>query len=103
MSHKIRSISRPKQTNKRFIDKIIIIAAVVEPLLFAPQAYQIFRYQDASGISISAWVAVEIMTTLWLWYGYVHREKMIILYQGLFFIVNLLVIIGALKYGGRWF
>lgn len=41
------------------------------------------------------------MTAIWVWYAFVHKEKMILVYQGLFFIVDGAVIVGALLYGGQ--
>lgn len=79
------------------------MAAVAEPIFVTPQVYQIFRYHTAAGVSILSWVGSAVLTLVWLWYGVVHRDRMIILYQSLWTVGNILVIIGALIYGGRWY
>jgi hypothetical protein len=42
------------------------------------------------------------MTLIWLWYGIVHKEKTILIYQGLFFVIDGAVVVGAFLYGGSW-
>jgi len=104
-----RHIAKKSQTNLltsrkgvRIINRLTYFAAIVEPLVTAPQVYDIFRHQDASGVSISTWAGFEALTVVWLLYGYVHKERVILIYQGLFAIFQAAVIIGALLYGGRF-
>lgn len=89
--------------NKKFIDRIIVFAAVLEPMFVLPQAIQIFRERSADGVSILTWLGLSVLTGIWVWYAYVHKEKMVLLYQSLFFTFNMLVIIGAVVYGGKWY
>jgi len=93
---------KQKPKKELFIDKIILIAAIVEPLFTLPQVILIFRNKDASDVSIITWLGFNLMTLIWIWYAIVHREKVVLIYQLLFFIINCLVIIGALIYGGQW-
>jgi uncharacterized protein with PQ loop repeat len=91
-----------KATKPRLVDHLTYFAAVAEPLVTIPQVYAIFSTKDASGISISAWLGFECFTTIWIWYALVHKEKMILVYQGLFWILDGMVIIGAILYSGHW-
>lgn len=93
---------KPKQKQKSFVDKLIIFVAVLEPLCTLPQAIEIFRSRDASGISILTWVGFNVLTTIWIWYAIVHKEKIVLIYQSLFFIFDSLLIVGAIIYGGTW-
>ncbi|MEI6228833.1 MAG: hypothetical protein WCP11_02315 [Candidatus Saccharibacteria bacterium] len=86
-----------------FINKFIVVVAVIEPLITLPQAYIIFHNQDASDISLLSWIGYDLMTIIWVWYAWVNKEKVVFIYQALFFITNTLVIIGAIIYGGKWF
>lgn len=79
-----------------------MVVAVIEPLITLPQAYTIFSNRDASDISLTTWIGYDIMTMVWIWYSYVNKEKIVLVYQSLFFVTNTLVIIGAIAYGGRW-
>jgi len=96
----------PKHKHKHqrefLVNKFIILVAIIEPLITLPQAYTIFNNRDASDISLLTWIGYSAMTSIWIWYSIVNKEKIVLIYQSLFFITNALVIIGALMYGGAW-
>jgi uncharacterized protein with PQ loop repeat len=92
----VKKVLKPK-----LIDRLVYLAAIVEPLFSLPQAYLIYHDKAAVSVSILAWLGFESMTLIWLWYGFVHKEKMILIYQGLFFVIDGAVLIGAIYYGGK--
>ena len=99
--HRHRHLKRkPAAASKRTVDKFVYVAAIVEPFITLPQVIEIFQSKTAEGVSISSWIGFEILTVIWLWYAIVHRERIIFIYQGLFFIFQAAVIIGAFMYGG---
>ena len=89
-------------SNHKTIDKLVYIAAVLEPLVTLPQVIVIFRDKSAEGVSIASWLGFQILTAVWIWYGYVHKDKAILIYQGLFFIFQGMVIAGGIMYGAKW-
>lgn len=91
-----------KHKHTLIINKIILITAIIEPLFKIPQAYIIFQNRNASDISLTYWVDTNFLTFIWVWYAVITKQKLILVYQGLFFIINTLIIVGALIYGGRW-
>ena len=91
-----------KNQRSFLVNKIILAAAIIEPLFTLPQAYIIFRNQDASDISLTTWIGFNVLTLIWIWYSIVNKEKIVLIYQGLYFILNTTIIIGALIYGGTW-
>lgn len=91
-----------KPESKLFIDRLILVVAIIEPVLTLPQAITIFRNHNASGVSILTWLGFNFMVLIWLWYALVHKDRIVLLYQGLFFIFNTVVIFGAILYGGHW-
>jgi uncharacterized protein with PQ loop repeat len=100
---KKRHVTVVKTTkHARLVDRATFIVAIVEPLITIPQAFDIFHNHTAAGISLSTWVGYELLTVVWLWYAVVHKEKMILMYQGLFMIVQTFVIIGGFMYGASW-
>ncbi len=99
---KRRVLIASKKTKPLLVDRLTYIAAVVEPVITIPQALIIFREQTAAGVSLSSWIGYEILTVIWLWYAIVHKERLILVYQGLFFIVQAVVIVGAIMYGASW-
>ena len=101
-SVKKRTLVVKKTKKPLLVDRLTFVAAIVEPLVTLPQAYVIFRDQTAAGVSLSTWLGYELLTIVWLWYGITHKEKMILIYQGLFMVVQTIVIIGGIIYHAPW-
>ena len=99
MKHKI--VTKHKK-QKRLADKIIYFAAIIEPLFVIPQIIQIFRLQDATSVSLLTWLGFNVLTAIWLWWAILNREKVIIVYQGLYLVFNTVVIFGAFMFGAHW-
>lgn len=99
-THKILIIKQSRQA--KVVDRATFLAAIIEPLVTVPQVFIIFRSHTASGVSLSTWVGYEVLTAVWLWYGFIHKDRLILLYQGLFMIIQTGVIIGGVMYGARW-
>jgi uncharacterized protein with PQ loop repeat len=91
-----------KNSNNHYIDRLVYFAAILEPLVTIPQVYIIFHDKSAEGVSLLSWLGFQILTAIWIWYGYVHKDKAILIYQGLFFIFQGMVIIGGIMYGAKW-
>ncbi len=99
-SHKVIEIKSKK--HPLFIDRLIYIAAIVEPLFSLPQAYRIFSTGSAGDISLLSWTGFEFMTAIWIWWAIVHKDKMVLIYQGLFLIIDGSILVGAMMYGASW-
>lgn len=100
--HKHRVLVSKKQSRYYLVDRLTYAAAIIEPIITIPQAMIIFREKTAAGISLSSWVGFQILTAIWIWYAIVHKERLILIYQGLFFIIQAAVIVGAVMYGASW-
>ena len=84
-------------------DKLTYTAAMIEAFIVMPQVYQIFHDKNAAGLSLMSWTGFEIWNLVWLFYGIVHRDKVIIFYASSYGFVQLWVIVGGLMYGAKWF
>lgn len=90
----------PKNHNKHpILDKLVVIMAVVGPLLGVPQVVEIYAGQDASGVSLIAWLGFTLYTIVFLTYGIVYKLKPVIVAQALWLCVYLSVVGGVLLYG----
>lgn len=98
MKHKVNKHKRQRSA----ADKIVYVAAIIEPFFVLPQIIQIFRLENAESISLLTWVGLNILTAVWIWWAILSKEKVIIVYQGLYFFFNSVVIVGALMYGAKW-
>jgi len=83
---------------KRFLDRLIFVVGALGPLATIPQVYTIFAHHDSSGISVFSWSAYVLFDIVWLTYGIVHKEKVLIFANILWIVVNGLIVIGAIKY-----
>ena len=92
-----------KKKKEYFVDKIIFGVAIIEPLCTLPQIYEIISSKDASNISIATWIGFNALTAIWIWYAVTHKEKMVLIYQSLFFILDTILVIYAIAYGATWF
>ena len=102
MSYRIHRARKRKMSKKEpdlFIDKAVMVAAFVSPIAAIPQIIQLYHTQSAQDISLASWTVYQIVTVLWLIYGIKHKELPIIIYQGLWFVAQSLVIIAILLYG----
>ena len=98
-THKILALK--EATRPKLVDRLVYVAAIVEPLFSLPQALQIYHDHAAVNVSILSWLGFELMTLIWLWYGLVHHDRMILIYQGLFFVIDGSVLVGALYFNGK--
>ena len=97
-----RTLVVKKQKKPILVDRLTYVAAIVEPIITIPQATVIFKEKTAAGISLGSWIGFQILTAVWIWYALVHKDWLILTYQGLFFVVQAAVIIGAIIYGANW-
>lgn len=93
---------KPSVPNTKIIDRLTAVIAVAGPLLTAPQVYAIYAERDASMVSMSTWIGFNIASIIWTWYGYVHKDWLIVTYQGIFVVLQTALIIGGLLYDAHW-
>ena len=87
---------------RRIIDKMIFLAATLQPLANVPQIIAIYSHHSAHDVSISSWIIFVAFDWLWLWYGLAEKQKAIIVSATLFIALESTIIIGAVTYGGTW-
>jgi len=77
---------------------IIAIVATASPLITLPQLFDIYSKHNASGVSSITWLAYIFTSTIWLYYGFIHREKVIIINGILGIILGASIFFGTLLY-----
>jgi uncharacterized protein with PQ loop repeat len=95
-----KTLTVKKQKKPKFIDRLVYVAAIVEPLCSLPQAYAVWSTRSAGSVSILSWLGFVVMGAIWVWYAIVNREKIVLIYQGLFLVIDSVVLIGAIVFGG---
>jgi len=84
---------------KRFVDKTILFVGVAGPIMTLPQLFKIWVEKQASGISVVSFSAYLFVAAFWVFYGFLHKEKPIIITHSIWFFMHLSIVIGALIYG----
>lgn len=84
---------------KRIMDRLIYVVGIVGPIMTIPQLLKIWVEQNASGVSVSSWIAYAICSFFWLIYGIMHKEKPIIITYALWIILDVFIIIGIFIHG----
>lgn len=84
---------------KRFMDKAIFVIGVLGPLLTVPQVTKIWLEKNASGVSIISWAAYLFYAVFWLIYGFLHKERPIIVTYLSWIVLDLFIVVGIIIYG----
>ncbi len=94
----LRNKKQPKTMFTRSLDGAIYLVAIVGPLMAFPQVYSIYTTKDVSGISSMTWMAYVLTSIIWLAYGVVHREHVIVLNSFIGGILSFMIFFGILLY-----
>ncbi len=81
-----------------FLDKILMVLAVVSPLMAIPQVYEVYWLHNVQGLSFISWASWALFNLPWLVYGFIHKQKPIIVLYILWFLVNTSIAVGILLY-----
>jgi uncharacterized protein with PQ loop repeat len=103
MHHAKKSATPPETKAQKLTDQLIYCVAIVGPFTAAPQIWEIWvTDKSAAGVSFMTWSLFLLMSLIWLSYGVVRKELPIIISNGLWCIMELIVILGALHYRDDW-
>lgn len=81
-----------------FLDKLTFVVGIIGPFTVLPQIYSIYSTHVATGVSLTTWLLIFIVTLPWILYGLAHKDKSIIVSFTLWEVVNMMVVIGVLLY-----
>lgn len=87
---------------KRLLDRTVLLVGIVGPLTTIPQIIKLFTLHSAEGVSTLTWALPMLLDIPWIIYGIVHREPPIIVTYTLWFVMNGIVVTGALLYGAGY-
>jgi uncharacterized protein with PQ loop repeat len=83
---------------KRFMDRAVYVVGIIGPLMGSLQAYKIWHERTAAGISLPTFSFAIFNDVVWFIYGAIHKEKPIMVMYTLWFVINILIVIGTLLY-----
>jgi len=77
---------------------IVTVVAITSPLITLPQLLSIYVTRNASGVSSITWSAYIFTSIIWLSYGAMHRERVIIINGVLGIVLGATIFFGILIY-----
>jgi len=83
---------------KRFFDYLMYCVGIVAPIALVPQILQVYTTKNSAGISITSWILLALINTLWAVYGAVHKDSQLVFANALIAIFDLIIVIGILLY-----
>jgi len=81
------------------MDTVVYVIGIIGPLMGSLQAYKIWHEKTAAGISLPAFCFYIFNDMVWFFYGYIHKEKPIMVMYTLWFLLNVTIVLGAIRYG----
>lgn len=82
--------------SRKLIDHIAYAAGIGGVLVYIPQIMKIWVEEDISGLSIITWTGFIVGAVIWLVYGLVHKQKVIIFTNIILIFTQLIVIAGII-------
>ncbi len=95
---KYEPFPHPKRI-KRVYDHIIYGAVILGPILNIPQVFKIWIEKDASGVSLITWSGFSVISVMWFIYGYLHKEKPVMIMNFVLIFMQISIAIGTYMYG----
>lgn len=96
----IRSFYKAGTHKQKYVwfNELILLLAFGTPLLTLPQLLAVWKHRRVEGLSLTTWAGYSVMSLLWLIYGIIHKEKPIIVTNGLLLVIDTAITVGILIY-----
>lgn len=90
-----------KKDEKRLINRVCSVFAVLMPMTTIPQIYLLYSSKNAAGLSLAMWVLYTIGCIPFLLFGYIYKHRQIVVLNTLWLIVQVVMIVGILLYSSH--
>jgi len=81
---------------KKLIDTVISYSTVLMVATYVPQVYVIWIQHQYQGVSFWSWAAFLVSSLFWVFYGYIHRSRAIMLMNASVAVMQLCILAGIL-------
>jgi uncharacterized protein with PQ loop repeat len=82
----------------KILNLVVTIVATASPLITVPQLFDIYFNKNASGVSSITWLAYVFTSTIWLMYGVMHKENILVVNAILGIFLGASIFFGTLIY-----
>lgn len=87
-----------EQGRPPIIDRVCMIFSVLMPMTALPQIHLIYTSHNVSGVSLLMWIFDGLGVIPFLIFGIVHKERQLIILNGLWLTMQGIIIAGILMY-----
>jgi uncharacterized protein with PQ loop repeat len=87
-----------KKDEKRFINRLCSVFAVLMPLTALPQIWLLYSTKQTAGLSLAMWVMYCIGCIPFLLFGYIYKHKQLIVLNIMWIVVQAFMIVGIIMY-----
>ncbi|MDN5819376.1 MAG: hypothetical protein L0H36_01440 [bacterium] len=95
----VQKLSAKTSKRVRLINRMMMVASIIHPLTTVPQVYEIYSSQNATSVSLLTWLGFMVIGLIFLAYGLTHKLTPFIVNQIIWFVLDLIIIIGIILYG----
>ncbi len=92
-------MAKSKISNKKIVGTSMLFVGVLMPLTQLPQIVTLYTTKVTTGLSLETWLMYLVLCCVPIIYGIVYKLPPLIISNVLWTIVNLVVIIGIIKFG----
>ncbi len=92
----------PGKHSKRFVtgvDVLVYIMSTLSLIFTTDQVRIIWIGHNVDGVSVLSWSFYTLSAVVWSFYGYIHKDKIIIITNALWGVLSLIIVIGVIIYG----
>ncbi len=82
-----------------YVDKFVYVGGLFAWIMTMPQVWKIWMNKSAEGVSMYTWLTFAILSSLWIFYGILHKDRRIVVIYSGFVILDTLIVVGTLLYG----
>lgn len=83
---------------RRSFDYLMYMVGLVQPLALLPQVGAVYLHHEKAGISLATWELLTLFNLLWALYGFMHRDKPIMIANALLTALDIAIVLGVLYY-----
>ena len=98
MSHHFHFPKSKKKKEIFLIDSLAYVAGVIAPLMAIPQLYIVWVDKNVGGVSALSWGSFAFFNLIFIAYGLINKEKLIIFSNSIRFFILSFIAIGVLLY-----
>lgn len=80
------------ESHRRWVERFMFILGLVSAAMAIPQIISIYKAQDSSQVSLSAWAFYAFAALLWIVYAVVFKMNVTKRVNIVYFVVNVLVV-----------